>query len=155
MESSALERSVCQVNPRYSIWSLTQGALSQQRNVSPAWPEGAPKTEYDIVLIGGGGRGLATAYYLAKNHGIRNVAVLERAWIGGGNTGRNTTVVRSNYLYPESARLYEFSLQRRRGPLTCLCPGPYSMLESMPARLVARYLKELQLSAPKSKVGPS
>jgi len=99
------------VSPRYSIWSLLRGASSHQRTASPAWPETEPKYAYDVVLIGGGGHGLATAYYLAKNHGIRNVAVVERAWIGGGNTGRNTTVVRSNYLYPESARLYEFSLQ--------------------------------------------
>ena len=63
------------------------------------------------MIVGGGGHGLAAAYYLAKNHGIRNVAVLERGWLGGGNTGRNTTVVRSNYLYPESARLYDFSLR--------------------------------------------
>jgi sarcosine oxidase subunit beta len=90
---------------------LLRGAASHQRAATPAWPETEPQSAYDIVLIGGGGHGLATAYYLAKNHGIRNVAVVERAWIGGGNTGRNTTVVRSNYLYPESARLYEFSLQ--------------------------------------------
>src|SRR3569832_729536 len=90
---------------------MLKGALSHQRDMQPAWPEAEPKSRYDVVIIGGGGHGLATAYYLAKNHGLRNVAVLERGWIGGGNTGRNTTVVRSNYLYPESARLYEFSLQ--------------------------------------------
>jgi len=95
----------------YSIWSLLKGALSHQRDTQPAWPEAETKSRYDVVIVGGGGHGLATAYYLAKNHGLRNVAVLERGWIGGGNTGRNTTVVRSNYLYPESARLYEFSLQ--------------------------------------------
>ncbi len=72
-------------------------------------------TAYDIVIVGGGGHGLATAYYLAKNHGITNVAVIEAGWIGGGNTGRNTTIVRSNYLYPESARLYDFSLKLYEG----------------------------------------
>jgi sarcosine oxidase subunit beta len=64
-----------------------------------------------VIIVGGGGHGLAAAYYLAKNHGVTNVAVLERGWIGGGNTGRNTTIVRSNYLFPESARLYDFSLK--------------------------------------------
>jgi sarcosine oxidase subunit beta len=68
-----------------------------------------------VLIIGGGGHGLATAYYLAKNHGISNVAVIERGWIGGGNTGRNTTIVRSNYLYPQSARLYDFSLKLYEG----------------------------------------
>jgi sarcosine oxidase subunit beta len=75
----------------------------------------SPKPRYDIIIVGGGGHGLATAYYLAKNHGIANVAVIERGWIGGGNTGRNTTIVRSNYLFPESARLYDFSLQLYEG----------------------------------------
>jgi sarcosine oxidase subunit beta len=68
-----------------------------------------------VIIIGGGGHGLAAAYYLAKNHGVTNVAVLERGWIGGGNTGRNTTIVRSNYLFPESARLYDFSLKLYEG----------------------------------------
>src|SRR3984957_18494557 len=96
---------------RYSAWALLRGALSGQRHWTAAWRDAEPKSQYDVVIVGGGGHGLATAYYLAKNHGITNVAVLERGWIGGGNTGRNTTIVRSNYLYPESARLYEFSLQ--------------------------------------------
>jgi sarcosine oxidase, subunit beta len=96
---------------RYSAWSLLIGALSANRSWTPAWRDATPKSAYDVVIIGGGGHGLATAYYLAKNHGITNVAVVERGWIGGGNTGRNTTVVRSNYLYPESARLYDHSLK--------------------------------------------
>jgi sarcosine oxidase, subunit beta len=92
-----------------------RGAFSGARQWSPAWRDAEPKSAYDVIIVGGGGHGLATAYYLAKNHGISNVAVIERAWIGGGNTGRNTTVVRSNYLYPESARLYDFSLKLYEG----------------------------------------
>jgi len=95
---------------KYSAWALLRGALAGHRQWSPAWRDARPKPAYDIVIVGGGGHGLATAYYLAKNHGIANIAVLERGWIGGGNTGRNTTIIRSNYLYPESARLYDFSL---------------------------------------------
>src|SRR6266550_1626419 len=96
---------------KYSAWSLLRGGLTGHKSWAPAWQESEPRKAYDVIIIGGGGHGLATAYYLAKNHGIRNVAVLERAWIGGGNTGRNTTIVRSNYLFPESARLYDFSLR--------------------------------------------
>jgi sarcosine oxidase subunit beta len=99
----------------YSAWSLLRGALSGHRHWSAAWRDAAPKPSYEVIIVGGGGHGLAAAYYLAKNHGIANVAVLERGWIGGGNTGRNTTIVRSNYLYPESARLYDFSLKLYEG----------------------------------------
>jgi len=95
----------------YSAWSLLRGAVSGHSQWTPAWRDARPKTAYDVIIVGGGGHGLATAYYLAKNHGLTNVAVLEKGWIGGGNTGRNTTIVRSNYLYPESARLYDFSLK--------------------------------------------
>jgi len=96
---------------RYSALALVRGALSAHRHWAPVWRSPEPKPSYDIVIVGGGGHGLATAYYLAKNHRIRNVAVLERGWLGGGNAGRNTTIVRSNYLYPESARLYDFALK--------------------------------------------
>ena len=96
---------------RYSIFSLARNALSYHENWQAAWRSPAPKPTYDVVIIGAGGHGLATAYYLAKDHGIRNVAVLEKGWLGGGNTGRNTTVVRSNYLWDDSAFLYEHSLK--------------------------------------------
>ena len=96
---------------KYSAWTLLQAATFRHRQWEPAWREARPKPAYDVIIVGGGGHGLATAYYLAKNHGLSNVAVLERGWIGGGNTGRNTTIVRSNYLFTASARLYDFSLQ--------------------------------------------
>jgi sarcosine oxidase subunit beta len=100
---------------RYSILALLGGALSGQRNWVRAWRHAAPKRSYDVVIIGGGGHGLATAYYLAKVHGIKNVAVLEKGWLGGGNTGRNTTIVRSNYHLDANAHFYEFSLKLWEG----------------------------------------
>ena len=100
---------------RYSGLALLRGALTRHRHWPQAWRSPQPKAAYDIIIVGGGGHGLAAAYYLAKNHGITSVAVVERGWLGGGNTGRNTTVVRSNYLYPESARLYDFSLKLYEG----------------------------------------
>jgi sarcosine oxidase subunit beta len=96
---------------RFSAFSLLRNAFTGHEEWPPFWRFPEPKPSYDIVIIGGGGHGLATDYYLAKEHGIRNVAVLERGWLGGGNTGRNTTIVRSNYLWDESAAIYEHALQ--------------------------------------------
>ena len=100
---------------KYSIFSLLRNAVSYNENWQQAWRSPAPRKKYDVLIIGGGGHGLASAYYLAKEHGIRNVAVLEKGWIGGGNTGRNTTIVRSNYLWTEAALLYEKSLKLWEG----------------------------------------
>jgi sarcosine oxidase, subunit beta len=96
---------------RYSILSLIRNAFTYNERWPQMWRSPDPKQEYDVVIVGGGGHGLATAYYLTKEHGISKVAVLERAWLGGGSTGRNTEIVRSNYLWDESARLYEKSLK--------------------------------------------
>jgi len=96
---------------RYSIWALARHALSGHANWQRAWRDCAPRRCYDAVIVGGGGHGLATAFYLAKEHGMRNIAVLERGLIGLGNSGRNTTIVRSNYLWDASAHLYEHSLR--------------------------------------------
>ena len=95
---------------QYSAWALFKQSFVGHSGWQRTWADAVPKKRYDIVIIGGGGHGLATAYYLAKVHGITNVAVIEKGWIGGGNTGRNTTIVRSNYLWDESARLYEHAL---------------------------------------------
>ncbi|NGY04127.1 sarcosine oxidase subunit beta family protein [Solimonas terrae] len=96
---------------RYSALTLARNALTGHRQWQPMWRDAQPQPHYDVVIVGGGGHGLATAYYLAKHHGVKRVAVLEKAWIGGGNTGRNTTIVRSNYFLPESSAFYEFSVQ--------------------------------------------
>jgi sarcosine oxidase, subunit beta len=100
---------------RYSFFSLARHALTGHRGWQPAWRKAAPRPRYRVVIIGGGGHGLATAYYLAKEHGISDVAVLEKGPIGLGNTGRNTTIIRSNYLWDASARIYEHSLKLWEG----------------------------------------
>src|SRR5690606_3367255 len=100
---------------RYSILNLARGAMNGHRAWPRAWRDPPPKRTYEVVIVGGGGHGLATAYYLAKEHGITDVAVLEKGWIGGGNTGRNTTIVRSNYLLNANARFYEHSLKLWEG----------------------------------------
>ncbi len=96
---------------RYSAWRLAREGLRGHTGWGQAWRSPPLARAYDVVVIGGGGHGLATAYYLAKLHGVRRIAVIERGWLGGGNTGRNTTTVRSNYFFPESARLYDFALR--------------------------------------------
>jgi sarcosine oxidase subunit beta len=95
---------------KYSGFSLFKHSLSHHENWQAAWRSPQPKKEYDVIIVGGGGHGLATAYYLAKVHGITNVAVLEKGYLGGGNTARNTTIVRSNYLWDEASKLYDHSL---------------------------------------------
>ncbi len=100
---------------KYSIFSLVRNAGSYHQDWQRAWRSPDPKPEYEVIIVGGGGHGLATAYYLAKECGIRNVAVIEKGWLGGGNTGRNTTIVRSNYLWDESAAIYEHSVKLWEG----------------------------------------
>jgi len=93
----------------YSLFAIAREALSHHLGWQKAWASPAPKSHYDVIIVGAGGHGLATAYYLGKNHGITNVAILEKGWLGGGNTGRNTTIIRSNYLQDPSAAIYEKS----------------------------------------------
>jgi len=94
---------------RYSAFEIARQALSGHKGWPRAWGDATPKPRYDVIVVGAGGHGLATAYYLGKNHGVRNVAILEKGWLGGGNTGRNTTIIRSNYLQDASAAIYEKS----------------------------------------------
>lgn len=96
---------------RFNVFNLAKNALSAHRNWPEQWRFPEPKAAYDVIIIGAGGHGLGTAYYLAKEHGIRNIAVLEKGWLGGGNTGRNTTIIRSNYLWEESQGLYEHAVK--------------------------------------------
>jgi heterotetrameric sarcosine oxidase beta subunit len=100
---------------KYSIVSVVAQALKGQTGWEPVWRDPPPKPTYDVAIIGGGGHGLATAFYLAKEHGVSNVAVIEKGWIGGGNVGRNTTIVRSNYLLPGNIPFYEWSMKLWEG----------------------------------------
>ncbi|MEA2782796.1 MAG: methylglutamate dehydrogenase subunit [Rhodospirillaceae bacterium] len=100
---------------KYSIFSVLAEALKGQTGWKPVWREPELKAEYDIVIVGGGGHGLATAYYLAKEHGLRNIAVVEKGWLGSGNAGRNTTIIRSNYLLPGNIPFYEWSMKLWEG----------------------------------------
>ncbi len=99
---------------RYSVFSILANGLSGNRGWKPVWREPDPKPEYDVVIVGAG-HGLATAYYLAKEHGVRNIAVLEKGYLGSGNIGRNTTIVRSNYLLPGNLPFYELSMKLWEG----------------------------------------
>ena len=96
---------------KYSVFRLVKNAFTNHENWEVAWKDPEPKKEYDVIIVGGGGHGLATAYYLAKEHGITNVAILEKGWIGGGNVGRNTTILRSNYMFDSNAHFYEFGMK--------------------------------------------
>ncbi|MEP9399533.1 sarcosine oxidase subunit beta [Mesorhizobium sp. KR2-14] len=96
---------------KYSVFAIAREAMRGHKGWEEQWSSPEPKAEYDVIIIGAGGHGLATAYYLAKEHGITNVAVLEKGWLGGGNTGRNTTIIRSNYLYDESAGIYDHAVK--------------------------------------------
>ena len=100
---------------KFSIWSLARNALGYHEGWQRQWRAPEPQREYEAVVVGGGGHGLATAYYLAKLHGMRRIAVVERGWLGGGNTARNTTIVRSNYLWDEATHLYEKSMKLWEG----------------------------------------
>lgn len=100
---------------RYSVFSLISNGLTGNSGWKPAWRKAEPRPEYDVIIVGGGGHGLATAYYLAKEFGVQNIAVVEKGWIGGGNVGRNTTIVRSNYRLPENTHFYEWSMKLWEG----------------------------------------
>ncbi len=100
----------CQMR-KFSAFAIAREAFRHHTGWSRQWENPEPKDSYDVIIIGAGGHGLGTAYYLAKEHGIRNVAVLEKGWLGGGNTGRNTTIIRSNYLYDESAGMYNHAVK--------------------------------------------
>jgi heterotetrameric sarcosine oxidase beta subunit len=100
---------------KYSAFSLAYEALRGHADWKPAWRSPEPKAEYDVIIVGGGGHGLATAHYLAKEHGLNNVAVLEKGWIGSGNAGRNTTIIRSNYLLTPNIQFYEWSMKLWEG----------------------------------------
>ena len=96
---------------KFSVFAVAREAMRANKGWQEQWSSPEPRAAYDVIIVGAGGHGLATAYYLAKEHGITNIAVLEKGWLGGGNTGRNTTIIRSNYLYDESAGIYDHALK--------------------------------------------
>jgi sarcosine oxidase, subunit beta len=96
---------------KFSVFAIAREAMRGHKGWEEQWASPEPKKEYDVIIVGAGGHGLATAYYLAKEHGLTNVAVVEKGWLGGGNTGRNTTIIRSNYLYDESAGIYDHAVK--------------------------------------------
>jgi len=96
---------------KYSVFAVAREAMRGHKGWEAQWASPEPRSSYDVIIVGAGGHGLGTAYYLAKEYGITNIAVLEKGWLGGGNTGRNTTIIRSNYLYDESAGLYDHALK--------------------------------------------
>ncbi len=100
---------------RYSPLTILREGLGDHKGWPQAWRKVKPQPAYDFIVVGGGGQGLATAYYLARTHRRRPIAVIEKGWVGGGNTGRNTTVVRSNYFYPEWVALYDLALRLYEG----------------------------------------
>ncbi len=100
---------------KFSAWALLREGLRGQQGWGAQWRSPRLKDDYEAVIVGGGGHGLGAAYYLAREHGLRHIAVLEKGWIGGGNTGRNTTIIRSNYLYDESAALYDHAVKLWEG----------------------------------------
>jgi sarcosine oxidase subunit beta len=114
-ESSTPPAGARRSSGRYTFWRLLREGLTGQRGWSRAWARPAPRPRYRVVIVGGGGHGLATAFYLATEHGIRDVAVLEKGALGLGNVGRNTTIIRSNYFHPDNIRFYEFSLKLWEG----------------------------------------
>ena len=117
---------------KFSAWALLREGLRGQRGWAPQWRSPKLKAEYEAIIVGGGGHGLGAAYYLAREHGLRDIAVLEKGWIGGGNTGRNTTIIRSNYLYDESAALYDHAVK--------LVGAPVAGAQLQPHVLAARRL---------------
>ncbi|MEO1959567.1 MAG: FAD-dependent oxidoreductase, partial [Paracoccus sp. (in: a-proteobacteria)] len=96
---------------RYSVFAIAREAFREHRGWSRAWASPEPRQRYKVVIVGAGGHGLATAYYLGRNFGITDIAIIEKGWLGGGNTGRNTTIIRSNYLQDPSAAIYDKSLK--------------------------------------------